>query len=1003
MTTRRNFLLGAISERLGRLPLMRLGIVASAAARAVQARADSESRDLTITLSVDSSAITFSDREGIDVGDYVGEFVHQRCRMVVKDNWRVFFRPDADGSRDEVVVEYGNPFVGPVKHLTTPYVATIAKQGVALYSVTVPCHWWGGRWRWQSAPRPVVREPGTLRMRKWIPNFGQAGLFGLPQPISSLQWQGPMTPLVGVDPAMGTGGDHDQIGYLTEHAADYMIRPADSTLASLRAEGEWIANACIHHRNDDGSLLGIVSGKLDYVSYKGTILNPANPKATTAPSFIYPEVSHTYPCATAGWLLTDDPYLLEELQFMCNWVLLQYQWAKHPGVLPYGQTRAFAWGLRDLFVAAATTPPNVPKWLLPPHYFKASLDANHAWAMRYVDAPARVHSYFRAWSRSDMIAGWMSAWLTAVVGMGVEMGFAEWRPVFDWSVDMQIQMTNGTSGWNRQMPAPYYWYPNRKAVPFSQVCDVSADATTCEDWGDAWAFFASGSGGRTAVLDTSTWDGHSFISRNAVYQQHLRSALAIAVTLGTPGAHACYDYVHGECAALNVRTRHYGQARFSVEPDGTLMPALVTDRKPVEPSWLPQPGHYADIPTVNLPQDVKPAYYQASADKIFVNWSGGSYVADFSPLGAMVYEGGGHGSTQTSGIVDGKLILDLSTLTWSFVGAASRLFNEPNSKDRPPSFTSTDEYGQRIGELNGIVSVFAPHTVYGCQTFPKAWGGGPKGSVVRLGFAGADYLYNALWATDLSVAVGGWKKLVPIVQVASTGAVSTKGVYATTAIDESRQGWWCGTHNAPWLVFVGKDGTVTTYERAGMNVLGNVPFTRDPNRDKLVRTQIVAVDQPLKIYELDCKNPNAGWIAKSLVPDPATIADRMQLPGYGRNPYGRTQMVNNFGPCGLEWSTLLGGFAIFQDGTCLGSHSGPPVDMPHVWVLTYDSSGDNYDIRRETLQPAPGTAGVAYAGTPAAQVYNGAFNKFREVPALRCFIWAAAADKKPQAFRLRGM
>lgn len=557
----------------------------------VQAIPSASSMILTLVLA-DGTSLTFAQADAVDIGDFVGEFVHQRCLEVVNGNWRVHFRPDADGSRDEIVVEYGRTFDGPLTHITSPYTATVAKGGAVLATLTIPVHWWQGRWRWQSAPRPVVRPPSVLYQRRWIPNFGTAGLYGLPQPTQPLcVYPGPFTKMAGIDPVMGVAGDHPQIGYLTEHAADYMVRPCDATLTTLRSEGEWVASACVHMRNDDGSLLDLTTG-VNYVGYKGTILQPQNPPHGTD-GFIFPEVSHTYPCATAAWLLTEDPYMLEELQFMTNWVILQYNWTKRYGVIPYGQSRAYAWGLRDLFTCAATTPASAPKWIGSKNYWNKLLAVNLTYSMQFVNASARVHSYFKAWTRSDMVDGWMSAWLTAAVGMGVQMGFAEWRPVFDWSVDMQIQMSNGTSGWNRQVPAPYEYFPCKRAASFASLQDASSDAWTCADWADAWQYFASGSTqlnadgtpvlkadgtvqNRTGWGDTSTWDDHSFyqfksdgtmaLSPNAVYQQHLRSALAMAVKLGTQGAQACYDYVHTECAATNARTNHNGQARFSVDP-----------------------------------------------------------------------------------------------------------------------------------------------------------------------------------------------------------------------------------------------------------------------------------------------------------------------------------------------------------------------------------------------------------------------------------------------------
>src|SRR5574337_453737 len=263
---------------------------------------------VTLSLS-DGSSLAFDSATAKDCGDYVGEFVHQKCSVAVNGPWRAFFRPDADGSRQEVVVEYGLSFSGTPAHITAPYTATISDGTTILYSATIPVHWWGGRWRWQSASRRVVRSPDVLRSRHWIGNFGAVGLYGKPAPTTALKWGGPMTPLAGVDPSMGTAGDHDQIGLLTEAAADYMIRPSDVTLASLRAEGEWLGNACIHFRNDDASMFDVAAQQLRYKANGGTLVPPPAAPSPANPAFIIPEYAPFYPCATAGWLLADDRYL----------------------------------------------------------------------------------------------------------------------------------------------------------------------------------------------------------------------------------------------------------------------------------------------------------------------------------------------------------------------------------------------------------------------------------------------------------------------------------------------------------------------------------------------------------------------------------------------------------------------------------------------------------------------------------------------------------------------
>ncbi len=64
--------------------------------------------------------VVFREDQAVDRGDYVGPFVHQKCfRQIAsgngdyRDAFLVDFRPDADGAREEVVIEFGTLFKFP--------------------------------------------------------------------------------------------------------------------------------------------------------------------------------------------------------------------------------------------------------------------------------------------------------------------------------------------------------------------------------------------------------------------------------------------------------------------------------------------------------------------------------------------------------------------------------------------------------------------------------------------------------------------------------------------------------------------------------------------------------------------------------------------------------------------------------------------------------------------------------------------------------------------------
>ena len=549
-------------------------------------------RDLAVSLDFGGGVLAlFEGAASVDQGEFVGEFVRQRSYVATNPqfpDWRVHFRIDVDANgsrivgalgRDEVVVEYGRSASGVPVHVTSPYTATILKSGASVATYRVPAHWWYARWRHQPAPRPVVRSPQSLIARGWLPKFGPLGLFGLTPNRSAVSWIGPMRAprdavLGAFAPVMGVAGDNPQIGYLTEYAADYVLNQSPESLVSLRTEGEWCGNWCMHIR-DDATGAPVDSRIARYKSDGGSV-NPV-PRADPAssPGFVALESAHFYPCANLPWLLTDDPYYLEELQFAVSWQILFDAYhrvnQRLPGLVYPGETRAFAWGMRDLFLLAVSCPTSVPSWLRPRSYWQSCVDDNRAYAMRYVASPAKVATIFRAWTRSDMVAAWMSSWLNAVVGFAVGQGFGDWRPIFDWGIDMHIQQTNGTSGWSRQWPVPYYFFPKKSGngTPSGYYTDASVDAITCGSWAEAWEFFKSGSGGLSPPVDTSRWDPAAIMQSQSgpSYFLHLRSALAVAVTQGVPGAKDCYDYVHAQMAStIMPRYRGTGQARFSIDP-----------------------------------------------------------------------------------------------------------------------------------------------------------------------------------------------------------------------------------------------------------------------------------------------------------------------------------------------------------------------------------------------------------------------------------------------------
>jgi len=494
--------------------------------------------------------------------------IHQTCLRALDPafpDWWVLFCPDVDGKRNEVIVGYGNVTATPANWMT-PYTATIKSGANTLHTVTVPKHFTYAIWRWQSSPRPVVRDPATLKARGWIPNFQNVG--NVPLAGEAISWRGPMTLPPHMDPHMGAPGDNNQIGLLTAAGASYMIAPNAAALETLRTEAESVGTWPVHFSKADGSMIDIKGERTFFSEFGGygnfVVNEPPVPRGDAA--WMVMDSAHQYASANAAWLLTGDPYFLRCMQGVTNSALLQNGYhrinQKLDGLLYPGQTRSFAWGLRDLSLLACTTPTKVPLGFQPRAKWKACLDDNRTCAQRYLDSPARVHRLFRVWTAMPILNTWMSAWLTWAVGMAVKQGFAEWRPVFDWSIGLQLAMTDNSSGWDRRLAAEYQIYPSRDRSLNMRVSasplGTESDALMCKDWSDLLANYLSGSSGMLAIPPAPTGEG--LASTNGLYAMHVRAALVMAIGHGTMGAQARYDWLHSEI----MRKWRYVQVQFAI-------------------------------------------------------------------------------------------------------------------------------------------------------------------------------------------------------------------------------------------------------------------------------------------------------------------------------------------------------------------------------------------------------------------------------------------------------
>lgn len=495
---------------------------------------------------------TFNAADGTDQGDYVGAFVHQANVAVVRPDFpgTVFFRSDKSGAaRDEVVVELGRLWgAANAAAANLPgYTATVYRDGASIATVDVPYHWWFSRWRWQSAPRPIVRHVADLIAAKLVPAYDKAAARNAVALSKPATYAGPMDN-AGVVEAMGMVGDRSDIGLFTEPQSEYLVTGSAIALASLLAQAEAAGSVPWHMRDEaTGAPIDFYAHPNVHWYSQQASLAPYNYGGTSVairrvPSLWWPDDAHQPALAYLAHLLTDDPYYLEELQFQVGWGIgVDYYHRGNDGavngvakpVFNPGETRAYAWALRTGFEAAKMSPATAPKWLLPQSYYDQVLADNLAYFKRmWADNPTPECAYFRVATNLALGDSWMDGYLCKAMALGVLLGFSDWLPVLTWKSGTQVAFTSGTSGWDRRACSPYEFYVrDSTGKPFA-------------DWAaafQAWCQNPSANGGIDP--NPANWAPEpqwAELKNSTDYVAMTRGALALMTQVGIAGLDLAY-------------------------------------------------------------------------------------------------------------------------------------------------------------------------------------------------------------------------------------------------------------------------------------------------------------------------------------------------------------------------------------------------------------------------------------------------------------------------------
>jgi hypothetical protein len=514
--------------------------------------------ELSVCVEYNDTEFWYHADDGIDRGDWIdqrGAFVQNRLDATNAElpELRVQFRCDRDGTRDEVVFELGDTTAGTKAYNMTSYTATIYRGTDVLATVDVPEHYWYSRWRWQSKPRPIVATTLELQDADLLPHFDME--LSTTRPLSPTRVYEPMG-LAGLTAYVPSTGERDEIGLVTEAQAEYLRgdAPVDSLIAQAEASGTmpW------HYRNEDG---GAVFNFIEHP--QATLYGPTIPWIATP---ITLDVAHEPDLGYVPFLLTGDPYYLEELQFAATYNVLASNPQSRGNYCIGFATRAHAWALRTLAHCARMTPDNAPAWVQPRAYWKDWHDGNRDWMLnRYVHptaapftaSPYTILHYMadatNSPGSSTMPAGtvsqqWMEDYEAAVLGHVVAIGYGDWLPILEWKLANSIARTNGTSGWVRAKPTPY-----------NVALRATDKSPYVQSWQESWDLNV------TMQPDIAEFDDPDIIPAgdSLVYASYTMSALAIAAALGIEGATDCYEWLRSQLVA-NSDTKTYVDRKWSM-------------------------------------------------------------------------------------------------------------------------------------------------------------------------------------------------------------------------------------------------------------------------------------------------------------------------------------------------------------------------------------------------------------------------------------------------------
>lgn len=803
--------------------------------------------------------------------------------------------------------------------------------------------------------------------------------------------------------AMPDTGYQAAIGILPEWDVLYLVSDDARAYVSSQMNAYSAGRYGIHYRDEN------TNRPLRFSSYPNLVVNDsagtgitnigASSKNTYTPaaSGTVPstwDIPHHPSVAFMAYLITGRFYFMEEVQFAATTNYLvntdtNRKFAAGVFITTSGSntTRGAAWALRTLVQATCVTPDDDPLRV----EFVASMTANvDYYHSTYVAQPNNsmgiVAPYlnYTAGSGKFSEAAWQQDFFTAAVGYAIDAdaGMAaasntKLQAFFAWKAQSIIGRLGGTSSTEfLYCDAAQYTFC---VAPSENANFLNGSGPWYASWGEIYrATLGVANPGVGGPLRGG------YFPEPTSYWGNLLPAIAYAVRHNVPGAAAAYARMTGASNWQDFIAAFAHAPVWGVSPGAVTASAPIVTAPPAPvqsttglPTWVPPVGYFADVPMVNNPQDLAPAMYSSDStvmDDPFVLWGGSAILRDFSALGAQVFYSAGHETSNAATNIQMSLICDFSTLSWSVA-------NVPKQPNALGSFA------------NGYAADGTPytsHTYLGLQEFPKAWGGGSKGSLISFLFA-ATYYENRINLLDVSSPILGYSQLVTrqSQNVDPTkirfNATTAGGNYPITVLDQTRRGWWLAVNGqATYTLFVSSTGDVTQYPALGGNLQNGSMVLCDS------LNLLIAVDGGYNSGQyagtsyrtLHIRDLSTGNLTDSTTAGPVpSVYD-----GYD----GTSKSFNRPDMMGLQWVDELGCIVGLDESTTPPTivKLTPPASNPATGTWTWSTVAVTH-----WSQDANGQATLQ-------NCQNAVWSKFRWVPSLHAFVYATAKNRKPQVVRI---